>query len=64
MQSVVDRANGTVSKAEGIREFRILDRDFSAEEGHMTPSLKMRRAAILKDFSAVVEDIYSGSRPS
>ena len=64
VQSVVDRANGTVSKAEGIREFRILDRDFSAEEGHMTPSLKMRRAAILKDFSAVVEDIYSGSRPS
>ncbi|CAM3814888.1 long-chain fatty acid--CoA ligase [Micrococcus flavus] len=64
VQSVVDRANAAVSKAEGIREFRILDRDFSAEEGHMTPSLKMRRAAILKDFAAVVEDIYAGSGPS
>ena len=63
VQKAVDRANDTVSRAEGIREFRILDRDFSADEGHMTPSLKMRRTAILKDFQPVLDEIY-GAGPA
>ena len=63
IQAAVDRANATVSRAEGIREFRILDRDFSQDEGHMTPSLKMKRAAILRDFQKEIEDIYAGAAP-
>ena len=63
IQEVVDRANATVSRAEGIREFRILDRDFSLEDGHMTPSLKMRRAAIMRDFADVVAEIYGERAP-
>lgn len=58
VQEIVDKANGAVSRAEGIREFRILDRDFSMEDGHMTPSLKMKRAVILQDFAAEIADIY------
>ncbi len=60
---VVERTNQTVSRAESIREFRILDRDFTLEDGHMTPSLKMRRAAIMKDFQAEIDGIYGDSVP-
>ncbi|MEX3566455.1 long-chain fatty acid--CoA ligase [Micrococcus endophyticus] len=63
VQEVVDKANSAVSRAEGIREFRILDRDFSMEEGHMTPSLKMKRAVIMQDFAAEIADIY-GEAPA
>lgn len=58
IQEVVDKANSAVSRAEGIKEFRILDRDFTQEEGHMTPSLKMKRAAIMQDFAVQIADIY------
>lgn len=58
IQEVVDKANSAVSRAEGIKEFRILDRDFTQEEGHMTPSLKMKRAAIMQDFGVQIADIY------
>lgn len=63
IQDAVDKANSLVSRAEGIREFRILDRDFSLEEGHVTPSLKMRRSAIMKDFAAQIADIYGEPAP-
>ena len=63
IQEAVDKANSLVSRAEGIREFRILDRDFSLEEGHVTPSLKMRRSAIMKDFAAQIADIYGEPAP-
>lgn len=63
VQEIVDKANSAVSRAEGIREFRILDRDFSMEEGHMTPSLKMKRAVIMQDFAAEIADIY-GEAPA
>ncbi|MDO5634788.1 MAG: AMP-dependent synthetase/ligase [Micrococcus sp.] len=61
VEKLVKKANDSVSRAESIREFRILDRDFSLEDGHMTPSLKMKRAVIMKDFEAEIEDIYAGS---
>ncbi|MGW3945836.1 AMP-dependent synthetase/ligase [Micrococcus endophyticus] len=63
VQEIMDKANSAVSRAEGIREFRILDRDFSMEEGHMTPSLKMKRAVIMQDFAAEIADIY-GEAPA
>lgn len=63
VQEIVDKANSAVSRAEGIREFRILDRDFSMEKGHMTPSLKMKRAVIMQDFAAEIADIY-GEAPA
>lgn len=59
IQKIIDEANAFVSRAESIREFRIMDRDLTEEEGHLTPSLKLRRAQILKDFPSYVEDIYN-----
>lgn len=58
VQGLVDKANESVSRAESIREFRIADRDFTIEGGQMTPSMKIRRETILRDFADLVDDIY------
>lgn len=54
----IERANARVSRAESIREFRILPFDFTEANGMLTPSMKVRRAVVMKECSAVVDDIY------
>lgn len=59
VQAAVDAANESVSRAEAIKKFRVVGTDFSEEAGYLTPSLKMRRQVILKDFAAEVDALYS-----
>jgi long-chain acyl-CoA synthetase len=59
VQRAVDDANRLVSTAESIRRFIVLPRDFTAEGGHLTPSLKLRRSAVLRDYAAEIERMYS-----
>jgi long-chain acyl-CoA synthetase len=59
IQAAVDDANQAVSRAESIRRFRVLTEDFTEDSGHLTPSLKVRRAAVAKDFAADIEALYS-----
>ena len=59
IQAAVDDANKAVSRAESIRRFRILDTDFTEQSGYLTPSLKLRRHMITKDFADQVEALYS-----
>ncbi|WP_150463116.1 AMP-dependent synthetase/ligase [Nesterenkonia ebinurensis] len=59
VQSVVDKANESVSKAESIREFKLLESDFTIESGHLTPSMKIRRADIMKDYAEAVDSLYA-----
>ncbi|MFJ3787230.1 AMP-dependent synthetase/ligase [Kitasatospora sp. NPDC090091] len=58
IQSAVDDGNAAVSHAEAVKKFRLLDTVFSEESGHLTPSLKLKRNVVLKDFAADVEAIY------
>ena len=58
VQRIVDEANQLVSRAEGIREFRIMNRDLTEEDGYLTPSHKIRRAKVLQDFSSYVDEMY------
>lgn len=58
VQGLIDRANESVSRAESIREFRIAERDFTIEGGHMTPSMKVRRETIMRDYADLIDDIY------
>lgn len=55
----VKRTNGHVSRAESIRKFKILPGDFTVENGYMTPSLKVKRTAIIRDFADTIEQIYT-----
>ncbi|HEY6480349.1 MAG TPA: AMP-binding protein, partial [Streptosporangiaceae bacterium] len=59
IQGAVDEANRAVSRAESIRRFRVLDVDFTEENGYLTPSLKVRRGVVVKDFAAEIEALYS-----
>lgn len=58
LQRAVDEANRLVSRAESIRKFTVLPVDFTEEGGHLTPSLKLKRDAIARDFGAEIEELY------
>ncbi|MFC9859848.1 MULTISPECIES: AMP-dependent synthetase/ligase [unclassified Streptomyces] len=58
LQRAVDEANRLVSRAESIRKFTVLPGDFTEASGHLTPSLKLKRDAIARDFSAQIEELY------
>ncbi|WP_031518797.1 AMP-dependent synthetase/ligase [Streptomyces sp. NRRL F-5123] len=59
LQKAVDEANTAVSRAESIRRFRVLAVDFTEDGGHLTPSMKIRRAAVAKDFAAEIDALYA-----
>lgn len=58
VQEVVDAANETVSRPARIRDFALLDEDFTVEDGLLTPSLKVRRRAVTERYAGVVEELY------
>jgi long-chain acyl-CoA synthetase len=62
LQKAVDDANKAVSKAESIRKFAVLEGDFTEENGYLTPSLKLKRNIVMKDFHDQVEALYAGDR--
>jgi len=62
LQLAVDNANKSVSRPESIRKFMVLAGDFTEENGCMTPSLKLRRNVVMKEYAAEVEALYSGPR--
>jgi long-chain acyl-CoA synthetase len=59
IQAAVDEANKAVSRAESIRRFRVLPVDFTEQGGHLTPSLKVRRGVVVKDFAGDIDALYS-----
>jgi long-chain acyl-CoA synthetase len=58
VQAAVDRVNKTVSKAEAIRKFVILEQELTQESGHVTPSLKIKRNVVLEDFADLAAQMY------
>jgi long-chain acyl-CoA synthetase len=62
IQSAVDEANKAVSRAESIRKFTVLPVDFTEQNGYLTPSLKVRRGVVAKDFAADIDALYGGQR--
>ncbi|WP_406071781.1 AMP-dependent synthetase/ligase [Micromonospora sp. NBC_01638] len=60
IQAAIDTANRAVSKAEAIKVFRILPRDFTEATGELTPSLKVKRQVVQKTYAAEIADIYRG----
>jgi len=58
IQAAIDDGNAAVSKAESVRKFRILSSQFTEDSGHLTPSLKIKRNVVAKDYAAEIEAIY------
>ncbi|GAA1885958.1 AMP-dependent synthetase/ligase [Streptantibioticus ferralitis] len=59
VQRAVDDGNAAVSHAEAVKKFRVLPSQFTEESGHVTPSLKLKRNVVLRDFADEIEAIYA-----
>lgn len=63
IQQYVDKANATVSRAESVRKFAVLNTQFTQENKCLTPSLKVVRPAVNRVFADVIDnEIYNGKR--
>ena len=60
VQAAVDYANSAVSRAESIRRFKIVEGEFSEENGLLTPSLKVKRHAVIDAYARDIEELYVG----
>jgi long-chain acyl-CoA synthetase len=58
LERAVGRTNQAVSRAESIRKFAILEGDFTERNGYLTPSLKVKRAQVLRDFAKQIDELY------
>jgi long-chain acyl-CoA synthetase len=56
----VKRANKHLASFEQIKRFRILDREFSIEDGELTPTMKVRRTQVLENFREIIAELYLG----
>jgi long-chain acyl-CoA synthetase len=59
VQEVVDDVNRDRVRVEQIKRFAILPRDFSLEEGELTPTLKLRRKIVHEHFADEIENLYA-----
>jgi len=58
IQEAVDQANSAVSQAEAIKKFTILSKDFTEAGGEITPSLKLKRNIVNKNYANDIEALY------
>ncbi len=59
IQKAVDEANKAVSNAEAIKKFTILPVDWTEEGGQLTPSMKLKRNVVMKEYASEVDALYS-----
>jgi long-chain acyl-CoA synthetase len=59
VQGIVDEVNRERSRYEQIKRFAIPPRDFTMEAGEVTPTLKLRRRAVIEHFQAEIDELYA-----
>ena len=59
VQRAIDEANATVSRAESVRKFTILDHELTEATGHLTPKMSIKRNVIVADFASVIDEMYT-----
>ena len=59
VQRCVDQLNARVNRWETIKDFRILDRDLTVEDGEVTPSMKVRRKAVEAKYRDLLDSMYA-----
>jgi long-chain acyl-CoA synthetase len=58
VQSMIEKVNRRVSSTEAIKRFAILDRDFEIARDEITPTGKLKRDVITKEFRDVIDELY------
>ncbi|MEV7563725.1 AMP-dependent synthetase/ligase [Streptomyces tanashiensis] len=64
IQGYVDRLNEGLQRWQTIKKFRLLPRDLDIEHGELTPSLKLKRPVVEREYKDLIEEMYAGSRES
>ena len=59
VQAIVDGVNAELSRFEQIKRFRVLERDFTPDEGEVTPTLKLKRRVVEDHFADEIEQLYT-----
>jgi long-chain acyl-CoA synthetase len=59
IDAAVAETNATVSRAEAIKKYRILETDFTEQTGHLTPTLKVKRNVVVQDFGPEIDALYT-----
>jgi long-chain acyl-CoA synthetase len=60
LKKLVARVNQNLAPFEQIRRFQVLDRDFSIQEGELTPTMKVRRAKVIENHKDAIGVLYLG----
>lgn len=58
VQAIVDRVNGTLSRSEQVKGWLLVPHDFSVAGGELTPTLKLRRAAVYERYASLLDPLY------
>lgn len=58
----VEELNGTLQRWQTIKKFRVLPRDLDIEHGELTPSLKLKRPVVEREYGHLIEEMYAGTR--
>lgn len=59
-KEIDEKVNSLFARVEHVRGFRVLPRDFTVEDGELTPTLKIKRRIINENFSGAIESMYEG----
>ncbi|WP_406402489.1 long-chain fatty acid--CoA ligase [Streptomyces sp. NBC_00879] len=62
IEGYVKRLNEGLQRWQTIKKFRLLPRDLDIEHGELTPSLKLKRPVVEREYKDLIEDMYAGSR--
>ena len=60
VKRAVQRANKQLAQYEQIRKFRVLEREFTIDDGELTPTMKVRRMKVIENFKAKIAEMYAG----
>ncbi|MFJ8104663.1 AMP-dependent synthetase/ligase [Streptomyces sp. NPDC096132] len=62
VEGYVAELNGGLQKWQTIKKFRLLPRDLDVEHGEITPSLKLKRPVVEREYKHLIEEMYAGTR--
>jgi long-chain acyl-CoA synthetase len=62
IQAAIDKVNKNFSTAESIRKFVVIPAELTEASGHLTPSLKIKREAVARDFAKEISELYADGK--
>ncbi|WP_326723160.1 MULTISPECIES: AMP-dependent synthetase/ligase [unclassified Streptomyces] len=62
IEGYVKELNEGLQRWQTIKKFRLLPRDLDVEHGEITPSLKLKRPVVEREYKHLIDEMYAGSR--